>query len=333
MMPKFRSRWLGILAIASVLTLCAAAGPSWTQPSSVGPHPGGGSGGGGGGGSSGDNQGGDKKIDATLVGVLFGVLTHEMGHMVIAELNLPAVGPEEDVADEFASMVYVYNLHHNQRFRELSLAAAHLWRAMGLKEADSIGKILATGWFDEHSLDAVRYGKMLCVLYGGSPKDFDDEVTKTVPDYQQSHFRAVCQRDFKKKWAAWNELLRKHRRDFGNPDLPADLPKSAPGKKMLVDYGWLDVPLAAPLTKTVGAQLKASQIFDRIAESFTKEYVLPNNDVTIFVRECDVEFNAWYNPYHHSISMCLNIAKQVADYLKPGSGGGSGRPGPHPGGG
>src|SRR5262249_46710010 len=138
---------------------------------------------------------------------------------------------------------------------------------------------------------------------------------------QQAHFRAVCRHAFEKKWAAWNTLLKPHRRNLGDPDLPADLPADAPGKKLQVNYGWLDVPLAADLTKKVGAQLKEAKTFDRLAESFTKEYVLPRNDVTIFVRECNVEFNAWYQPYDHSISMCLNIAKAVTEYLKPRPGG------------
>jgi hypothetical protein len=298
-------KWLGVLGLAAALVLCAAGGPSFPQPSDLAAR------------SPGPQPDAGAKLDPALVGVLFGVLTHEMGHMVIAELTLPAVGPEEDAADEFAAMVYVYNIHHNQqRFRDLSLSAARLWREMGLKTADSMAKVLQTGWFDEHSIDAVRYGRMLCILYGGAPQAFEEEVTKTVPDYQQAHFRAVCQRDFTKKWAAWNTLLRKHRRNLGDPELPADLPADAPGKKMRVDYRWVDVPLAATLTKSVGAQLRDSKIFDRIAESFTKEYALPEADVTIFVRECDVQFNAWYSPHFHSISMCLNIAKQVAEYLK-----------------
>ena len=44
-----------------------------------------------------------RQVDTLARGAMQFVFFHESGHMLISELNLPAIGPEEDVADEFAT--------------------------------------------------------------------------------------------------------------------------------------------------------------------------------------------------------------------------------------
>jgi hypothetical protein len=205
-----------------------------------------------------------QKLSPVLVGVIFGVLTHELGHAIIGELQLPAVGPEEDAADEFSAMVYVHNIRRNSRFRDLSLASARLWHEFGLERKDNP---LAQGWFDEHAPDAVRYGKMLCILAGGVPDGFDDEIRTTVPADYHARFKSRCRYEFEKKWRAWNMLLRPHRRNL-DPNLPGDQAANAAGGKIAVNYRWLDVPLATGLTKTIGPAIKTSQILDNFATAF-----------------------------------------------------------------
>ena len=250
--------------------------------------------------------------EAIGTSVLIGVFLHELGHGVINELQLPAIGPEEDAADEFAAMVFVFNMRADPKFREMAIWMPRLWR--GIAESDA-QRGAGHNNFDEHAPDMIRYGKILCVMAGADPTAFADEVKASIPDEQQrARWQFRCERDFTRKWAAWNALLKPHRRNT-NPKMPGDLPADAKGGKMYVDYSWLDVPMASDFTRKYGAVIRDSRVFDRVAENFTRDYVLPR-DIPIYIRECDV-YNAWYSPDAHSLSMCLNFAQYALEMLKP----------------
>ena len=243
-----------------------------------------------------------------VLGAALGILLHELGHNVIKEFELPAVGPEEDDADEFASIVFVYNVRRDPRFADLALWVPRFWREVALAgEKRGFTGIYFT---DEHSPTMLRYGRILCILVGGEPKAFEEELKRTVPENDRPRFVGRCQEVFRKKERAWDTLLKPHRRNI-DPNLPGDLPADAPGHKMTVDYSWLDVAIASDFTRKFGPILKQSGVFDTVAETLTKYYVLPR-DVTIFVRECDIN-NAWYTPPTGSISFCMNF---IDEFLK-----------------
>ena len=120
------------------------------------------------------------------MGAFLGIFLHELGHTVIAELDLPAVGPEEDVADEFAAMVFVYNMRADPRFRDVALWTPKLrlaranqqerqrqQRKGSSSEEEAEREYQRSLLFDEHSPDLVRYSKILCILAGAEPEYYE----------------------------------------------------------------------------------------------------------------------------------------------------------------
>lgn len=106
----------------------------------------------------------------------FGAVTfitlHEMGHALIDILDLPITGREEDVADQIATFLSLYDLK-DEEDHEFAL-----WAVVG------------GGWFfdmqgrqrlhsnlaDEHSLDGQRVINVACWTYGSDPRRYADLV-------------------------------------------------------------------------------------------------------------------------------------------------------------
>jgi hypothetical protein len=90
------------------------------------------------------------------------VVAHEIGHAFLREFDLPILGPEEAIADDFAT-VYVH-LTFPDRAGAIVSARADQNRADG-EEA---------GPFSEYVDDDQRAGRMICVLYGLDPERHAD---------------------------------------------------------------------------------------------------------------------------------------------------------------
>lgn len=93
---------------------------------------------------------------------LLHVFAHEMGHAILREFDLPILGPEEDIADDFAT-VYVY-LMLPDRAGEIIAARARQNMADGEQPE----------MFSEYRNDDQRAGRSICLLYGQDPDRFSE---------------------------------------------------------------------------------------------------------------------------------------------------------------
>jgi len=89
------------------------------------------------------------------------VVAHEIGHAFLREFDLPILGPEEAIADDFAT-VYVY-LKFPERAEEIIAARAE----------QNIADGEDTGRFSEYMDDDQRAGRSVCLLYGLDPARYD----------------------------------------------------------------------------------------------------------------------------------------------------------------
>ncbi|TNF22901.1 MAG: hypothetical protein EP318_02315 [Rhodobacteraceae bacterium] len=89
------------------------------------------------------------------------VVAHEMGHAFLREFDIPILGPEEDIADDFAT-IYVY-LTLPDRAEAIISARARQHMADGDRP----------GMFSEYRSDDQRAGRSICLLYGQDPERFD----------------------------------------------------------------------------------------------------------------------------------------------------------------
>ncbi len=238
-------------------------------------------------------------LASNVLGATMGILAHEFGHFMIGELKLPATGPEEDVADEFAAMVFVDNMRDMpEQAGPMALAMAKFW----WYSAEDSGSGDQPDWFDEHAPDRARFGRIMCMLYGASPRGFEPVMEQTgIPE----RTRARCIEDERKRHAAWDKLLSSHRRRGVDPVMPGELDPATPGKRVTVAYQPPKDPGWAPLQTF----LQRSRMLETAAKLLSDLYVLPR-DTQIVVRECGNP-NAFYNPNDGSVTLCYDMVAWV----------------------
>lgn len=238
-------------------------------------------------------------LAANVLGASMGILAHEFGHFMIGELKIPAIGPEEDVADEFAAMVFVDNMRDMpEAASTIALSLAKFW----WYSAEDGGDKGQPPWFDEHAPDRARFGRFMCMLYGAAPRVFEPVMQQTgIPE----RTRARCIDDERKRHAAWDTLLRSHRRRGVDPVMPGDLDPSTPGKTVTVEYA----PTSNENYAALGEFLKRSQMLETAADLLSKLYVLPR-DTKIIVRECGA-VNCFYNSRDGSVTICYEMLAYV----------------------
>jgi Putative metallopeptidase len=138
---------------------------------------------------------------ALKTAILSAVFTfyHEAGHMLIHELDLPAVGREEDNVDQFSAFFLIVNDSSVDKSNsgEILLAAAKMFSL----QPNSLTSAIIQ---DEHSLSQQRLANLVCMLYGAAPSGYQDLVKEL--DYSESRL-AGCQSESTKIFAAWKRLL------------------------------------------------------------------------------------------------------------------------------
>ncbi len=97
------------------------------------------------------------------------VLLHEMGHALIHEFSIPVLGNEENMADSFATNFITQNLRDNAA--EIITARAQSWMIedaeVNPQQYDLKG---------EHELDKRRAYRVLCLLQGADPTEWQSVV-------------------------------------------------------------------------------------------------------------------------------------------------------------
>ncbi|MFO0553830.1 MAG: DUF4344 domain-containing metallopeptidase [Polyangiaceae bacterium] len=134
----------------------------------------------------------------TLDAYTFTVL-HEMGHALIAELDLGVSGGEEDNVDDLAALILIQN-----KKPEWAIAgpAAFLELTKGQKPA----------FFDEHSMSEQRIGNVLCMIYGSDTAKF----RPLLQDFPELQPRAPkCPKEYTQRDKFWTTSLAPHERKAG----------------------------------------------------------------------------------------------------------------------
>ena len=235
------------------------------------------------------------------LGSFLSVFFHEMGHAVIHEFALPAVGPEEDNADEYSAYTFAENLLQDpsEDMKILSKAAAYTWYAQANKSNGS-----TVPWFSKHSPNLSRFYKTLCFLYGASPETFKGAMDQFEISEDR---RTSCVYDYPRKKQSWNQLLRPYRRALGDGSPPGDQSRTAKGGSISVVYGKEN----KPYSKVMGPVLREMEIFESLAKELNRQYVW-TRDMNITVTDCDT-INAFYSPAEGKIIMCYELIESFGN--------------------
>ena len=127
---------------------------------------------------------------------LLHVLAHEIGHAILREFDLPILGPEEDIADDFATL-YIY-LTWPERAEDIIEARAF----HHLSDGDT------AQMFSEYRSDEQRAGRSICLLYGQDPDRFASLAARHGLEGSEA---AEC-RDFATEVArSWRRIIASYR--------------------------------------------------------------------------------------------------------------------------
>jgi hypothetical protein len=143
------------------------------------------------------------------------LLSHELGHVLIAEMHLPLLGREEDAADTYAALRM---LTFGTSFSQHELAqAAQGWFLNDRRDQEIGEKPL---YYDEHNLSQQRAYQILCLMVGSDPDKFKGLADQMkMPETRQRS----CKRDFAKTSEGWQTVLKPWLREPGDPETKIDV--------------------------------------------------------------------------------------------------------------
>ncbi|HLO86748.1 MAG TPA: DUF4344 domain-containing metallopeptidase [Nostocaceae cyanobacterium] len=140
------------------------------------------------------------EIAQRVAGTIIFSLFHELGHLLIGELDLPVIGKEEDAVDEFSTL-----LLSELGQEKANLAAALQFAVAGNQEMTIANQSLH--FWEEHSLSMQRFYSLICLVYGKDYQKYASLVKEVgIPEIRQKK----CQIDYNRKRKAWHTLLKPH---------------------------------------------------------------------------------------------------------------------------
>lgn len=132
--------------------------------------------------------------EQALLGATDFIFYHEVGHALIDVLDLPALGREEDVADQLA--VYILTDGTEEGEQAAIDGAVALYRIT--PHSDEIA------FADEHSLGAQRFYNIACWVYGQNPEKYGGLVADGVlPEARAER----CPDEYAQLERSWSRLL------------------------------------------------------------------------------------------------------------------------------
>ncbi|MDO9322362.1 MAG: DUF4344 domain-containing metallopeptidase [Pseudomonas sp.] len=227
-------------------------------------------------------------------------LLHEMGHLLINELQLPVLGREEDAADQLGFMG-LFLLAERQRdadFYAKLLDVADYWRLEWQRPKRPDEEVYP---WDSHGLDAQRFYNIACLAYGSDPEHLEWIISATgLPDERAFD----CPEEYQQVAHAVNWLEQHFRR-------PAATPIQ---HRIQVIYD--QPPPSLPHGEQILAMVRASGELETVAKRASETFALPRG-LTLRLTSCGAD-DAWYNRHSGELTLCyerLAHFQQLAQQL------------------
>ncbi|OCX57555.1 DUF4344 domain-containing metallopeptidase [Stutzerimonas stutzeri] len=213
-------------------------------------------------------------------------LMHEMGHLLISELQLPVLGREEDAADQlgFMGLFLLQQEQHRDDFYAKLMDVADYWR-MEWQNAERDGSPVPV--WDSHALDAQRFYNIACLAYGSDPDRLDwvlevsglpVERALYCPDEYEQVAHAV--QWFREHFGRSAAQPLRHRIKVVYDTPPAHL---AGGTELL-------------------EKIRASGELEAVAAKASEAFALPR-DLTLRMSTCGAP-DAWFNRISGELTLC-----------------------------
>jgi hypothetical protein len=225
---------------------------------------------------------------------------HEMGHLLINELQLPVLGREEDAADQlgFMGLFLLAGQQRDSDFYAKLLDIADYWRLEWQRPKRADEEIYA---WDSHGLDEQRFYNTACLAYGSDPDHLEWIISVTgLPDERAFG----CAQEYQQVAYAVN-WLEQH---FHRP------PGSAIQHRIQVIYE--QPPASLEHGAQMLAKVRASGLLEAVAKRASEAFALPR-DLNLRLTSCGTD-DAWYNSLNGELTLCyerLGHFRQLAQQL------------------
>lgn len=207
---------------------------------------------------------------------------HEAAHALIATLNLPVIGREEDAADMLAASIMIPAEGGDDTRDQKIMDAIDGFALVDGLAGESPGE---EDYMDEHGLDAQRYYQMACLLYGSDPDGFAEyaEAIGLTEDRLSS-----CPDEYKRATQSWQRLLAPYQ------------PKG--GASNAFNLAWDPQVRGQRWTQAV----RQARALEQVVADLNNRVFLPK-PITMTVTACGDEVNAWWDPESQSITICAEL--------------------------
>lgn len=231
---------------------------------------------------------------------------HEMGHMLIAELDLPLLGREEDAADQLGLMIHFLLSEHmtaDERDADL-LAIVDYWRLEWQRPRPHNEQVPA---WDSHALDEQRFYNIACLAYGSDPERMEWVRRSSGLPIERALY---CDQEYQQARRSL-DWIRHHNRRVAIQQRP----------RIRIIYD--PPPSYMPDADLLVAELRRGGLEDlarQVSHVFT-----PPRTLTLRIASCGTP-DAWYNRDEAELTLCyerLQHFRDLAETLPPDR-----RPGP-----
>ena len=210
---------------------------------------------------------------------------HEIGHMLVGELELPVLGKEEDAVDALAT-IWLLEFDESEDSYDALIDAADGWYFNAVNSTGS--GVDEFSYYSDHSLDIQRAYAMVCMMVGKDADIFGDtaDAYEIDPDQQDS-----CSDIYDQTFTSWMRLLEPH---LTGEDETSDI------EVIYEDAG--DYEEYAEALKQYG-------IMEYAAGAVAASFALPG-PVTFRATQCG-EANAFYDPTEREVIYCYEMAEHM----------------------
>ena len=214
------------------------------------------------------------------------VLYHEIGHMLMHQLNLPVLGKEEDAADNMATWTL---LRKGTAEADQALSdAAYGWLLTGLAYNSTIED---EDLYGNHSLDRQRAFQIVCLMVGSNDTAFRPIANQYAIDRDRQD---TCANDYYTVNRSLEGLLGSR----GS--------KNGGGTKVTVTY-----QDAGGGLKSAADAFRSSGVFDQVADEVRTHYSI-KTPLQFNAKRCG-EPNAFYDPDNDEVIFCYELMQDFID--------------------
>lgn len=231
----------------------------------------------------------DERSAVFVLGNLQFLLVHELAHLVIGELEVPVLGPEEQAADYLAAGALIRAERRaggvDRRDSDYLLAAADAQR-LSWQRGSSRGAPVP--YWDTHALTIQRFFQIVCLLYGADPVTYADLPERAGMPATRA---AGCAAEFARADRAISWLIATYGRR----------PGEGPGAA-------LDARYEAPPTlvsRRIVAEMQRVGLVEETVARINELFRLPR-PATVVMRRCGQAEAAW-QPAQRELVLCYEL--------------------------